>query len=160
GDVENLPIQSGAARAVLAFESFHHLPDRPRAMRGYDRVLADGGRVVLAEPGADHDSAAASIDVMARLGILEKGMELDDVARYAAGTALGEPEQVFLTYASHADLRHPVLAIARRTSPLDGNLFVLHKGSGPRGGRAPRSSEPTAVRAADTSPDSKQGRMQ
>jgi len=160
GDVENLPIHSGAARAVLAFESFHHLPDRPRAMRGYARVLADGGRVVLAEPGADHDSAAASIDVMARLGILEKGMELDDVARYAAGTALGEPEQVFLTYASHADLRHPVLAIARRTSPLDGNLFVLRKGSGPRGGRAPRSSERTAPRAADASPDSKQGRMQ
>ena len=50
GDVENLPVQSASADAVLAYESFHHIPDRRRAMAGYDRVLRAGGRVVFAEP--------------------------------------------------------------------------------------------------------------
>src|SRR5438132_802959 len=28
GDVENLPLQGGTANAVLAYESFHHIPNR------------------------------------------------------------------------------------------------------------------------------------
>jgi SAM-dependent methyltransferase/uncharacterized protein YbaR (Trm112 family) len=35
-DAENLPVQAESADAVLAYESFHHIPDRRRAMAGYD----------------------------------------------------------------------------------------------------------------------------
>ena len=65
-DVENLPFRSSCADAILAYESFHHIPDRPRAMRGYSRILKDGGRLVLAEPGAAHEEAPVSVEVMAK----------------------------------------------------------------------------------------------
>ena len=79
-DVENLPFAPGIARAVLAYESFHHIPDRARALRAYERVLQDGGVAILAEPGAAHEQAQVAIDAMQKYGILEKGMELVDVA--------------------------------------------------------------------------------
>ena len=92
GDVENLPLATGGANAILAYESFHHIPDRRRAMASYDRVLEDGGTVVLAEPGGAHEGAKVSVDAMEKYGILERGMELADVGGYADGTAFGAPE--------------------------------------------------------------------
>ena len=59
--------------AVFAFESAHHIPDRKKAMAGFGRVLKPGGRMVLAEPGAAHEHAQVSVDVMSKYGILEKG---------------------------------------------------------------------------------------
>jgi SAM-dependent methyltransferase/uncharacterized protein YbaR (Trm112 family) len=138
GDVENLPIRSAVARAILAFESFHHIPDRPRAMRAYSRSLVEGGRLVLAEPPTSHDTADEAVAMMDKLGILEKGMDLADVVRYAAGAGFSAPEQVFLSYALHTDLRRPVLEIARRGSPIDGNLYVLRKTST---GRSPLAAD-------------------
>ena len=65
------------------------LPPHPRPPPGawpsYDRVLKDGGTVILAEPGAAHEDAKVSVDAMEKYGILERGMELDDVRGYAAG---------------------------------------------------------------------------
>jgi 2-polyprenyl-3-methyl-5-hydroxy-6-metoxy-1,4-benzoquinol methylase/uncharacterized protein YbaR (Trm112 family) len=127
-DVEQLPFRSGCAQGVLAYESFHHVPNRPRAIRGYARVLAEGGRVVLAEPDGAHEHAAGSVEAMRTFGILEKGMDLSDVARYAAGSGFAEPEQIFLSYAAHYDLPRRVVEIARRGSPIDGNIFVLRRG--------------------------------
>ena len=94
GDVENLPLASAQADAILAYESFHHIPDRRRAMGSYDRVLRDGGTVILAEPGGAHEGAKVSVDAMAKYGILEKGHGArrrggirrgDDVRRARAG---------------------------------------------------------------------------
>lgn len=126
-DVENLPFRRSCADAILAYESFHHIPDRPRAMQGYSRILKDGGRVVLAEPGAAHEDAPVSIEVMAKYGILEKGMELADVNAYIAGTAFGAPEQIFMVQAQHRDLAKKVVEIARVNSPVEGNIFRLRK---------------------------------
>ncbi len=126
-DVEHLPIKRQSVEAVLAYESFHHLPDRRAAMGGYDRVLKPGGRVVLAEPGAAHENAPGSVDVMAKYGILEKGMELDDVRGYADGTAFEAPEQIFVT-ATRAGERGTLDSRFLRThSILEGNLFRLVK---------------------------------
>lgn len=148
GDVEQLPLGDGCARAVLAYESFHHIPNRPRALRGYDRVLGDGGRLVLAEPGAAHASATGSVEVMEKYGILEKGMELADVAAYAAGTRFSEPEQIFNVRASHRDLPRRLVEIARTGSPIDGNIFLLRKGI-----EAGRPTPAPANRATDRAMD-------
>ncbi|MEX2662529.1 MAG: methyltransferase domain-containing protein [Vicinamibacterales bacterium] len=166
-DVENLPIRSGCADAVLAYESFHHIPDRPRAVRGYSRVLKDGGRLVLAEPGAAHQDAPGSVEVMEKYGILEKGMELADVAAYAEGTAFGAPEQIFLVQAGHRDLSRKVVEVARVNSPVEGNIFRLRKG-GPRAdaaaGTIPAPAEtadlvgPTFRSGADMSGDDERAR--
>src|SRR5262249_39312053 len=124
----NLPIADGCADAVLAFESFHHLPNRAAAMAGYARALKDGGAVVLAEPGGAHEDAGVSKDTMEKFGILEKGMEIEDVEQYVAGSPYAPPEKHFVLYASAADLAGGItLASAWRHSPFHGHLFRIRK---------------------------------
>jgi SAM-dependent methyltransferase/uncharacterized protein YbaR (Trm112 family) len=126
GDVEHLPIRSGSADAVFGYESFHHVPDRQRAMAGFGRALKPGGRLVLAEPGAAHEHAQISVDVMNKYGILEKGMELDDVRQYVAGTPLGAPEQVFLLRAGHREMGKTLDRVFVQThSAVEGSLFRI-----------------------------------
>ncbi len=127
-DVENLPIRSVAIDAVLAFESAHHIPDRKKAMAGFSRVLKPAGRVVLAEPGAAHEHAQVAVDVMNKYGILEKGMELEDVQDYVAGTQMGRPEQIFLLRASERELGRTIDRVFVRThSAVEGNLFRISR---------------------------------
>jgi len=128
GDVENLPFASTGADAILAYESFHHVPDRRRAMASYDRVLKTGGTVILAEPGGAHEGAKVSVDAMEKYGILEKGMELDDVQGYAEGTTFGAPEQVFLLRVVQTERGAAIdEAFVKHHSALEGNLFKLVK---------------------------------
>ena len=127
-DVENLPIRADCVDAILAFESAHHIPDRNKAMRGFGSVLKRGGRMVLAEPGASHEHAKVSVDVMHKYGILEKGMELSDVEEYVDGTQLGRPEQVFLIRASRRDLGRKLDRVFVQThSAVEGNLFRVSR---------------------------------
>jgi uncharacterized protein YbaR (Trm112 family)/2-polyprenyl-3-methyl-5-hydroxy-6-metoxy-1,4-benzoquinol methylase len=127
-DVEHLPFQPGIARAVLAYESFHHIPNRPEALRAFERVLSDDGTVILAEPGAAHEHAQVAIDAMAKYGILEKGMELADVKAYATGTTFSV-EQLFLVRFGTSKLGELVdAAFVNMHSVVEGNLFRLVKG--------------------------------
>jgi uncharacterized protein YbaR (Trm112 family)/SAM-dependent methyltransferase len=138
GDVENLPLAGGCADAILAYESFHHVPDRHRALASYDRALKEDGTVVLAEPGAAHESADVSVDAMQKYGILEKGMELEDVRAYARGTSFRNAEQLYVLRLANAELGIEVDATAaRQHSAIEGNLFRLIKGDR----RAPSSTE-------------------
>jgi SAM-dependent methyltransferase/uncharacterized protein YbaR (Trm112 family) len=128
GDVEHLPIRSASADAVFGYESFHHVPDRNEAMQGFGRVLKPGGRVVLAEPGAAHEHAQVAVDVMKKYGILEKGMELDDVEDYVAGTPMGKPEQLFLLRVSGNEFGKSLdRTFIEAHSVLEGNLFRLYR---------------------------------
>ena len=85
--------------------------------------------MVLAEPGAAHEHAQVSVDVMNKYGILEKGMELSDVAEYVAGTQLGQPEQIFLLRASDRELgsTSSIAAFVRTHSVVEGNLFRISR---------------------------------
>jgi SAM-dependent methyltransferase/uncharacterized protein YbaR (Trm112 family) len=142
-DVENLPIRSTVIDAILAFESAHHIPDRKKAMTGFGRVLRPAGRMVLAEPGAAHENAQISVDVMSKYGILEKGMELGDVREYVAGTDLGKPEQIFLLRASDREVGSTLDRTYLRThSVVEGNLFRIYR----------RQAPLDAVKAAWTNP--------
>jgi uncharacterized protein YbaR (Trm112 family)/SAM-dependent methyltransferase len=137
GDVEALPLRSAAAKAVLAYESFHHIPNRPRAMRAYERVLEDRGVVILAEPGAAHEHAPVAIDAMQKYGILEKGMELADVRGYVDGTTLNA-EQVFLLRMAHGEVGALVdTGFVTNHSVVEGNLFRLVKGGAPTAAASP-----------------------
>ena len=141
GDVEALPLRNGAVKAVLAYESFHHIPNRPRAVRAYERVIEDGGVVILAEPGAAHEHAPVAIDAMEKYGILEKGMELADVRTYCDGTTL-RPEQLFMLRLAQDEIGAPVNPeFVAKHSVVEGNLFRLTKG-----GRTAIGSAPPPVR--------------
>jgi len=128
GDVENMPIADGCAHAVLAYESFHHLPDRAAAMAGYARALRDAGVVVLAEPTGAHENADVSKHTMQRFGILEKGMELEDIEDYIAGLPFAEPEKQLALHISTAELAQGLnLPSAWRHSLFNGHIFRIRK---------------------------------
>jgi SAM-dependent methyltransferase/uncharacterized protein YbaR (Trm112 family) len=128
-DVENLPLQPACVDAILAYESFHHIPDRRRAMAGYDRALRPGGRVVFAEPNGQHEASAVAVDAMEKYGILERGMELDDVLGYAEGTGLTRVEQVYVSRLSAADAGREVSpGYLEKRRLFDANIFLISRG--------------------------------
>ena len=126
GDIEHLPIRSAAVHAVLGFEAFHHLPNRGAAMQEFHRVLRDGRPVVLVEPPGGHEHATVSVDAMAKYGTLEVGMELEDVADYAAGSGL-------VDYRRHDVIGEEVRAdgiappLPQRTQLMANHMYTLRK---------------------------------
>jgi uncharacterized protein YbaR (Trm112 family)/SAM-dependent methyltransferase len=127
-DVEHLPLRDASVRAVLAYDSFHHVPDRAHAMAGFCRVLQAGRPVVLAEPGAAHEEAPASIDAMTKYGILEKGMELEDVRKYVDGLPFDAPEQHYVLRLARPELNCVLdLVFAQRHAVIEGNVFRIRK---------------------------------
>lgn len=96
GDIEHLPLQDGCLDAVLCFDAFHHIPDRARALAQLVRALGSGGRIAMAEPGGSHEFVEASKAVMSKYGILEKGLDLDDLYSYCRGLDVEPPEQHFV----------------------------------------------------------------
>lgn len=95
-DIENLPIKNNSLDRVLCYDAFHHIPDRKKAMEHFNRALKDNGLIVLGEPGRMHELAKVSIDAMDKYGILEKGMELNDISLYCHNLDFLPPEQHFI----------------------------------------------------------------
>jgi uncharacterized protein YbaR (Trm112 family)/SAM-dependent methyltransferase len=89
GDVEHIPLRDQCIDAVLSFDAFHHIPDRPRAMAEFARIMRPGTAMVLTEPGIEHEHAAVSIDVMREHGILERGFDRAGLEGYISGLPLG-----------------------------------------------------------------------
>jgi ubiquinone/menaquinone biosynthesis C-methylase UbiE len=54
GAAEDLPVPSASADYALMFLSWHHVPDKPRAVEELARVLRPGGRLLLRENFSDH----------------------------------------------------------------------------------------------------------
>jgi len=92
-DTEHLPIRGGVMDAVLCYEAFHHIGNRKNVMQQFFRVLKPGKSVILAEPGSNHERAQGVIDVMEKYGILERGMNLEDVRGYVQGSGFLEPAE-------------------------------------------------------------------
>lgn len=89
GDIEHIPLRDECIDATLSFDAFHHIPDRPRAMAEFARIMRPGTTMVLTEPGIDHEHAPVSIDVMREHGILERGFDQAGLAGYVDGLPLG-----------------------------------------------------------------------
>jgi hypothetical protein len=60
------------------------------------RVLKGGGTITLVEPGEAHEHDPLAMEVMAKYGTLERGMNLDDVCSYVAGLPFQKPREHFL----------------------------------------------------------------
>lgn len=119
-DVENLPLRSESLDAVLSFDAFHHVPDRERSMAELSRAMRSGSRMVLVEPGAEHEHHPLSIAVMDQHGILEKGFDESALQGYIRDTGLGAVEH-------HRSDAHPH------------DVYVVHKeGTFSTDSRSPR----------------------
>ena len=150
------PTPSSPTRASTTF------PTGAARWRSYDRVLRDGGTVILAEPGGAHEDAKVSVDAMEKYGILERGMELDDVAGYAEGTTFGAPEQLFLLRVAEPSwARRSTRAFFRQPLGLPTATFPARQGgaeaapphaTGRRGRDPARRRRQTARAAAAQSP--------
>lgn len=129
GDSENLPFRAGVFDAVLCFDAFHHIPDRPAAMRRYERALKDPGRIVLLEPGGQHETDEVSVNVMDTYGIMEVGMELADVQGYIDGIETFRPaRQIFLTPHLSDDPRTSVpISELHDRSYIGWGMFLIEK---------------------------------
>lgn len=136
-DVEALPLASATADLVLAFESFHHVPDRRRAMASFARVLTDRGSVLLAEPGATHQHSAVAVETMTAHGILEKGMDLADVEDYVAGLPFERPEQHHVLRMTTDQLSEGIaLPASDPFRVTDSNIYRVRKARPADAGRA------------------------
>jgi uncharacterized protein YbaR (Trm112 family)/SAM-dependent methyltransferase len=130
-DIENLPLRDQTMNAILCFDSFHHIPDRKTAMSHFYRVLQETGNIVLAEPDGTHEYAEISRSVMDKYGILEKGMELEDVNRYCEGLKMLPPEQHFILNIQRKEQNKslsPDFILSH--SYTDCNVFVIKKRPG------------------------------
>lgn len=138
GDIENLPLKNHVLDAVLSFDAFHHIYDRKKAMRQFFRALKDIGKIVLAEPGGSHEDLYGPKEVMDKYGILEKGMELEDVKEYCAGLDFIPPEQHWVIKIRENEFRKKLKPEFVQThSYVDCNLFLIQKILSP-----PESSNP------------------
>jgi SAM-dependent methyltransferase len=54
GSAEEMPVPSGSADYALMFLSWHHVQDKPRAVRELARVLRPAGRLLLRGNFSDH----------------------------------------------------------------------------------------------------------
>jgi ubiquinone/menaquinone biosynthesis C-methylase UbiE len=54
GSAEEIPVPSGSADYALMFLSWHHVRDKPQAVRELTRVLRPGGRLLLRGNFSDH----------------------------------------------------------------------------------------------------------
>jgi len=130
-DIENLPIKDTCLNSILCYDAFHHIANRKKAVAHFFRALKENGPVVLAEPGREHEHAQASIDVMEKYGILEKGIETDDLKAYCEGLDFSPPEQYFVLKTSQKEKRKMLTTdFINSHSFVDCNIYVLRKSAG------------------------------
>jgi len=127
-DIENLPVKDTCLNSILCYDSFHHIPNRKKAMAHFFRSLKKDGLVVLAEPGRGHEKAQVSIDVMERYGILERGIETEDLKAYCEGLSVMPPEQHFILKI-RGEEKGKVLSLKfiKSHSFVECNVFVVRK---------------------------------
>ncbi len=128
GDVENLPLKDHVLDAVLSYDALHHIYDRKQTMRQFFRTLKSNGNIVLAEPGGAHELADGPKEVMHKFGILEKGMELEDVKDYCEGLDFMPPEQHFVIKFRNDEIKQKLKpGFIHAHSYVDCNLFLIKK---------------------------------
>ena len=89
GDGEQLPFGDRSFDAVFCLNALHHIPSIATALAEVHRVLKDGGRLVLMEPGEGHSRSAESQREMEELGTLEQDILLGPLTEWATAAGFG-----------------------------------------------------------------------
>lgn len=130
-DIENLPIKNTCLDSILCYDAFHHIANRKKALAHFFRTLKENGPVVFAEPGSDHEHAQASVEVMEKYGILEKGINEEDLKLHCEGLDFLLPEQHFVLKTRQEEQRKMLTEdFINSHSFVDCNIYVLRKSAG------------------------------
>jgi SAM-dependent methyltransferase len=78
-----IPLPPESVDRIVCFDSFHHVPNQDGILGEMFRVLRQGGRAVMAEPGEGHAHAAESIFDATHYGVLENDLLLDELIERA-----------------------------------------------------------------------------
>jgi SAM-dependent methyltransferase len=89
-DMMRLPIATNSMDAAIVSDALHHVPGVPEVFREVYRVLADGGRFILSEPGEGHSETAKSRGEVDEYGVEEREIHLLEAIEY--GRAAGFTE--------------------------------------------------------------------
>jgi SAM-dependent methyltransferase len=82
-DGHRLPLADGSCTKVIIFDAFHHVPNQREILTELHRILTPDGVVAMSEPGLGHASTEASRREVARYGVLENELVVEDVAALA-----------------------------------------------------------------------------
>ncbi len=159
GDMTYLPVATGSMDAVIVLDALHHVPDVPAVFREAYRVLAEGGRFVLAEPGEGHSETEKSRGEMLEHGVQEREIHLFEAIGYGRDVGFSDidvvphyvpsivmrPEDLQRAMKSPADQwvihqedRPGLLPQFLLQSMLDRPIAVFRKGRRPIDSRMPR----------------------
>jgi len=82
-DGHRIPLPDASVDRVVCFDALHHVPNLGEVLSELFRVLREGGRAVLAEPGEGHSHAGHSLFDAERCGVLENELSVPDLERRA-----------------------------------------------------------------------------
>ncbi|HEV8254149.1 MAG TPA: class I SAM-dependent methyltransferase, partial [Vicinamibacteria bacterium] len=89
-DGHRIPLPDASVDRIACFDAFHHVPNQDEVLGEMFRVLREGGRAVLAEPGEGHTHSDHAAFDTERYGVLENELDILDVERRARAAGFRE----------------------------------------------------------------------
>jgi SAM-dependent methyltransferase len=78
-----MDLPDGSVDRVACFDALHHVPNKTRVLTEMFRVLREGGRACLAEPGPGHSHSEESLRESRQFGVLEDEVDPVETCRLA-----------------------------------------------------------------------------
>lgn len=75
---------------IAVMDAFHHVPNQEETLAELYRVLDAPGRIVMVEPGPEHSRSQQSQDEMRRFTVVERDIEVVEIARIARHVGFNE----------------------------------------------------------------------